>query len=48
MTRDHVVADTSVSRQQDLRPLDLARRMLRRELCTLGVAQIDPVSYVHR
>jgi hypothetical protein len=51
--REHVVADTAISSQQDLSPLEFARRMLaaiqhHRELRVLFVAQIDAVSYVHR
>ena len=46
-------ADTGGGCQQDRCPLDLVRRGFaamkqRRELCALDVAQIDPVSYVHR
>jgi hypothetical protein len=44
---------TNIRRQRDLRSLDLAHRVFaavkqRHEFRTLRLAQIDPVSYVHR
>jgi hypothetical protein len=44
---------TNIGRQRDLRSLDLAHRVFaavkqRHEFRTLRLAQIDPVSYVHR
>ena len=49
--RDHVVTDARVGCQKDLRTLDFTRRVpaavqQRRQLCSLRLAQIDPVSYV--
>jgi hypothetical protein len=46
------VADPCVSGQQNLRPLELARRLLaaaqkRREFAALGLAQFDPIAYIH-
>lgn len=51
--RDHVVADSGIGGQQDLRPFEFTRRMLpaaqwRRELCSFCLAQFHPVAYVHR
>jgi hypothetical protein len=49
---DRFVTGPGVGRQQDLRPLQLARRMLassqqRDKLVALGLAQIDPIPYIH-
>ena len=49
---DLLVAGPGIGRQQDLRPLELARRMLaaaqqRCELVAFGLAQVDPVPYIH-
>jgi hypothetical protein len=49
---DRLVARSGVSRQQNLRPLELACRMFaaaqkRREFGTLGLVQVDPVAYIH-
>src|ERR1700730_17154931 len=46
------VAGSGVGRQQNLRPLELARRMLAsaqkgRELGALGLAELDPIAYIH-
>jgi hypothetical protein len=51
--RDRLLADTGVGGQQDLRPLDLARRLFaaaqhRRELRAFRLAQFHPVPYIHR
>jgi hypothetical protein len=48
-----LVAGTAVGRQQNLRPLELARRMLAtaqkpQEFVAFGLAQFDPVTYIHR
>ncbi len=45
--------DPGVRRQQDLRPLQLAGRMLaaahqRQQVLALELAQLDPVPYIHR
>jgi hypothetical protein len=50
---DDVIGATGIGRQQDLGPLELARRVLSaaqqgRELVTFGLAQSDPIAYVHR
>src|ERR1700680_3175451 len=47
-----LVADPRVSGQQNLRPLELARRLLaaaqkRREFAAFGLAQFDPIAYIH-
>ena len=52
-SNDLLVAGSAIGRQQDLRPLQLARRMLaavqqRPELGMFGLAQLDPVPYIHR
>lgn len=49
---DGLVGETGMGRQQDLRPLQLARRMLaaaqqRRKRVVLGLAQLHPISYIH-
>jgi hypothetical protein len=49
---DRLVTHPRIGRQQDLRPLELARRMLaaaqqRPELGAFGLAQLDPVPYIH-
>jgi hypothetical protein len=46
------VAGSGVGRQQNLRPLELARSMLAsaqkgRELGALGLAEFDPIAYIH-
>src|SRR5215469_4581116 len=51
--RDRLVADTRIGCQQDLRPLQLARRVLataqqRGQLLALALVQLDPVTYIHR
>lgn len=48
-----LVAAAPIGRQQNLRPLELAHRVLaaaqqRREFVTLGLAELDPVTYIHR
>ena len=50
--RDLLVAGAGVGSQQNLRPLELAHRMLaaaqkRREFVALGLAQFDPIAYIH-
>src|ERR1700730_138684 len=50
--RDRLVADARIGRQQDLRPLQLARRVLataqqRGQLLALALVQLDPVTYIH-
>jgi len=47
-----IVADPRVCGQQNLRPLELARRLLaaaqkRREFAAFGLAQFDPIAYIH-
>ncbi len=49
---DGLVADPGMGGQQDLRPLELARRMLaaaqhRRQRVVLGLAQLHPISCIH-
>lgn len=49
---DLLVAQPRIGRQQDLRPFQLARRMLaaaqqRLKLATFFLAQLDPVPYIH-
>src|SRR5262249_39184176 len=49
---DILIASPGVGRQQDLRPLEPAHRVLapaqkRRQLLALGLAQRDPVAYIH-
>jgi hypothetical protein len=49
---DLLVADSCSGRQQDLRPLQLARRMLAAteqglQLVAFRFAQLDPVPYIH-
>ena len=49
---DLLVAGARIGRQQDLRPLQLARRMLaaaqqRPEIGAFFLAQLDPVPYIH-
>jgi len=46
------VATTGISRQQNLRPLQLAGGVLaaaehRRQFVPLGLAQFDPITYIH-
>ena len=50
--RDIIVAGPRVGSQQNLRPLELAHRMLasaqkRAELGALGLAEFDPIAYIH-
>jgi hypothetical protein len=50
--RDHLVAGSGVGSQQNLRPLELARRVLaaaykRHEFGALGLAEFDPIAYIH-
>src|SRR5207302_5067306 len=50
--RDIVVAGPGVGRQQDLRPLELARGVLAcaqksLDLVALGLAELDPIDYIH-
>jgi hypothetical protein len=50
--RNSVVADAGVSGQQNLRSLELARCMpaaahKRREFGTFGLAEFDPIAYIH-
>src|SRR5665213_1704687 len=50
---DRLVADPGIGCQQNLRPLELARRVLaaaqqRRQFVALGLAQFDPIPYIHR
>jgi len=50
---DLLVAGAGIGGQQDLRPLELAGRLIaaaqkRRQFRTLALAQVDAVSYVHR
>jgi hypothetical protein len=49
---DLLVTHSRIGRQQDLRPFQLARRMLaaaqqRLELAAFRLAQLDPVPYIH-
>ena len=49
---DLIVAGAGIGGQQNLRPLELARRVLasaqkRREFGALGLAQFDPIAYIH-
>jgi LexA DNA binding domain len=50
--RDRIVADAGVGSQQNLRSLELARRMLAStqqcgEFAALGLAELDPIAYIH-
>src|SRR3546814_11875063 len=51
--RDRLIRRAGIGRQQDLRPFQLAHRMLaaaqhRPQLTAFVLAEIDQVSYVHR